>query len=188
MQKTKRDIEAVKYLINYMLINQMEMINEKPFSAYSRSYFCTNENIKNYLKIINLSEKENALSVLSSGDHPFNLISLGIMNIDTFDINRISPYFALGLKRALIIKYNYLEYLKIVKKLSNKYISLEELTAILNDLLPLMDKHDRKFWQAIINYNYFRQKDSYQNINLFYLITQNAYSFKKSIKGNIFLE
>lgn len=188
MKNTNKDIESVKYLIDYMLKNRIEIYSSKPFNKYSRAYFCTNENIKRYLNIAKLDLSDNALCVLASGDHPFNLITLGIMNIDTFDINRIAPYIALGLKRALILKYSYQEYLNICEKLCNKLTPLTELTDILNDLLPFMDKNYRYFWQSIINYNYQKQKNLTNVTNLFYLITQNAYGFKRSTRGNNFLE
>lgn len=188
MNNLSKDINAVKYLIDYMLVNGFEPYNAKPFSHYSRAYFCTNENIKNYLKIIDGKKNMKALCVLASGDHTFNLITKGIFNIDTFDLNNIAPYFALGLKRALIMKYNYLEYLKVNSMLTNRLANLEELTSFIHDLLPSLDKKERKFWKEISSYNYERQKNSHEIINLFYLITQNAMGFKKSERGNLYLE
>lgn len=188
MNSVSKDINAVKYLINYTLLNGREPYNNKPFSKYSRGYFCTNENIKKYLELVKVEQDTKALSVLASGDHVFNLITKGITNIDTFDINRLSLYIALGLKRAMIIKYNYLKYLEVCYKLTNPFLSLNDLGDIINELLPLMNKKIRKFWQEIISFNYERQKNYQNSTNLFYLITQNTYGFKKSTRGNIFLE
>ena len=188
MNSVSKDINAVKYLINYTLINGIEPSSNTPFSKYSRGYFCTNENIKKYLELVKVEQDTKALSVLASGDHVFNLITKGITNIDTFDINRLSLYIALGLKRAMIIKYNYLKYLEVCQKLTNPFLSLNDLGDIINELLPLMDKKIRKFWQEIISFNYERQKNYQNSTNLFYLLSQNTYGFKKSIRGNIFLE
>ena len=71
--------------------------NRSLHTSYSKVYLWTNENIDAYLNIVDISSKENALSVLASGDQTFNLITKGIMNIDTFDTNKLTEYFALGL-------------------------------------------------------------------------------------------
>ncbi len=66
------------------------------FGEYDKFYPYTNECISGYLRFVDFIKKNSALSVLSSGDHVFSLISHGINNVDTFDINRLTEYYALG--------------------------------------------------------------------------------------------
>ena len=80
-------------------------------TKYSTLYFWTNENINAYLSLFPMEMYENALSVLSSGDHIFNLIQRGILDIDTFDSNLLTKYYALGLKKAMILKYSYKDFI-----------------------------------------------------------------------------
>lgn len=65
----EKAIEASKNI----MISDEQMSWRKPiFSSHAPGYFTTSEKIDAYLKKIDLSGK-NALSVLSSGDHNFNL-------------------------------------------------------------------------------------------------------------------
>ena len=59
--------------------------------------------------------KNNGLTVLGSGVYAFSLITNGVMNVDTFDINRLIEFYALGLNRAMILKYSYQECLDIMR-------------------------------------------------------------------------
>ncbi len=146
------------------------------FKGYKRFYLYSNENIDDYLSFTSFDNKDTALSVTASGDQVFSLISQGIKKIDTFDINGLTEYYVLGLKRAMIIKYNYQEFLDISYKIfdynysSNENVSLEELTSILTDLLSFMDKKERYYWQNIISYNYKLQSMENTNYNLFDII------------------
>lgn len=140
------------------------------FDGYQKVYFNTNENIKEYLELADLTNKHNALTVTSGGDHTFNLITNGILNIDTFDVNKLTEYFALGLKRAMIIKYNYEEYILALKKINNSTTSFETISSLILDLLPYMDEKYRVFWREILDYYYKTQKSSESKTNLFYLL------------------
>ena len=82
MTEFDKDIEEVKELINlsikqgfYGYFYNSETV--KPFRKYARTYFSTNENINGYLKFISNDNYNNALTVLASGDHLFNLINKG---------------------------------------------------------------------------------------------------------------
>lgn len=141
-----------------------------PFDGVQKAYFWSNENINDYLNLSDFNGKDRALTVAASGDHIFSLITNGVTNIDTFDINRFTEYFALGLKIALIRKYDYEEFLIIMNKLINPLISLDELTTILIEVLPFMEKKYCKFWRKIINYNYSAQKNINNPLNLIYLL------------------
>ena len=145
------------------------------YSKYSKIYFWTNENIDAYLKLANFNNKENALSVLASGDHVFNLISKGITNIDTFDSNILTYYFALGLKRAMILKYNYYDYIKYMGKLGqNNVTSPEETYAIIRGLYNYMEQSHKMFWESLINYDFKLRKNSSKSwYNLIELLLMN---------------
>ena len=84
------------------------------FTDFDKVYPFTNEYITGYLDYVNFTGKSSALSVLSSGDHTFSLITKGITNIDTFDVNGLTEFYSLGLKRALITIFSYTEFLEFI--------------------------------------------------------------------------
>ena len=145
-------------------------INGQPFSKYQKVYMTSNENINQYLNFVSFNNKDNALSVMGSGDQVYNLITNGIFNIDTFDTNKLTEFYVLGLKRAMILKYDYFSYLAIYNHMIKETISLDELSEIINGLLPYMDKKYRDYWGSINDYNYMIQKKYNTNINLFHLL------------------
>ena len=157
------------------------------FVGYQKTYYQTNENINFYMGLANVSRSGEALTVLSSGDHAFNLVTNGARNIETFDVNKLSEYIALGLKKAMILKYNYYEYLIIDQKLRNYDISLEELSDILTSLLPFMEEKYRVFWRQLIDYNYKLQKKKYEKLNLIYLVCSCVISPRTHINNNKYL-
>lgn len=146
------------------------------FEECSKAYAFTNERLVDVLEFINFGDLKNALTVTSSGDHAFNLINKGIYNIDTFDVNLLSNYFALGLKRAMILKYSYQEFLEIIKIFKVKFYSFDDVTQIIVDLLPYMDNEYRKFWGEIVAYYYNLQKEKHRCIgfNLFQILLRFA--------------
>lgn len=144
----------------------------EPFSRYQKFYYCTNENISEYLNLANFNGKSDALSVMGSGDHIFNLITMGITNIDTFDTNELTEYYVLGLRRAMILKYDYEEFRYLtISLLRSNQVKTEEINEIINGLLPYMDIKYRIFWKSIIDFNYKIQREYGTNINLFSLIS-----------------
>ena len=178
------DIEAIEYsklLIEEQVSKGNFFSSGLPFTKYQKVYITTNENIKDYLNIFNINKKDNALSVLASGDCVFNLICKGINNIDTFDTNSLTEYLVLGLKYAMIEKYTYKEYLINMEKLCDMDSNLEEITAIINDLLKFMDGKYKKYWSEIINYNYSLQKSNTNYINLFHMLFINIRKLYKLI-------
>ena len=180
-------INATKELLNKQYESGKAFCSGKPFSTYQKVYFSTNENIKTYINESNIEGKTNALSVMASGDHSFNLIEKGILNIDTFDSNALTEFYVLGIKRAMIMRYSYKEYLITLNKLLDINTSLEELTSILTDLLSFMDTKYREYWREIINYNYLIQKKNNTNINLFSLLFINVIGGEKIIIKNNYL-
>ncbi len=138
---------------------------------YSKTYLYSNENVTAYLKYLKFLEKNRVLTVLGSGDQAFSLALKGFQKIDTFDINKLSEYLVFGLKKALILKYDYNKYLKFLSLVSKNAFSLLELTDILNKLLPLMDEEYRLFWQELIKYNKLLQQHKIEHLNLIQMLT-----------------
>lgn len=148
--KTNIDIEKTCKLLDKIIIDD----NLEIYSEYSQMHFWTNENINAYLNLVSFTSNDSALSVLSSGDHVFNLIAKGIMNIDTFDSNRLTEYFALGFKRAMILKYNYYEFKMIMDKIYYGNISNEELYELIKGLYSYMEYNHKLFWESMISYDF----------------------------------
>lgn len=169
-------------------VNQKKIMNIfEPFSKYSKGYLWTNENIKEYINKKYISEYNSALSVTASGDHLFNLILNNVLNIDTFDTNTLTEYNVLGLKKALIEKFKYNDFLTICELIANNMLTLEETTYLIKDLLPLMDKKYRKYWQNISEYNYQLQKNNDECLDLFAMLFINITEKNKFIRRNSYL-
>ena len=75
--------------------------------TFNPVYQWTNESVFNALDYAVAYNRTNALAVLASGDQVFSMLNFGINNIDTFDINCLTEYYALGFKRAMILSYFY---------------------------------------------------------------------------------
>lgn len=169
-------------------VNQKRITNVfEPFSKYSKGYLWTNENIKEYINKKYISEYNSALSVTASGDHLFNLILNNVLNIDTFDTNTLTEYNVLGLKKALIEKFKYNDFLTICELIANNMLTLVETTYLIKDLLPLMDKKYRKYWQKISEYNYQLQKNNDEYLDLFAMLFINITEKNKFIRRNSYL-
>ena len=169
-------------------VNQKKIMNVfEPFSKYSKGYLWTNENIKEYINKKYISEYNSALSVTASGDHLFNLILNNVLNIDTFDTNTLTEYNVLGLKKALIEKFKYNDFLTIFELNANNMLTLEETTYLIKDLLPLMDKKYRKYWQNISEYNYQLQKNNDEYLDLFAMLFININEKNNFIRRNSYL-
>lgn len=169
-------------------VNQKRITNVfEPFSKYSKGYLWTNENIKEYINKKYISEYNSALSVTASGDHLFNLILHNVLNIDTFDTNTLTEYNVLGLKKALIEKFKYNDFLTICELIANNMLTLEETTYLIKDLLPLMDKKYRKYWQKISEYNYQLQKNNDEYLDLFAMLFININEKNNFIRRNSYL-
>lgn len=181
-------LNATKRMINIQIEAQKILMTGIPFSEYQRVYKDTNENIDGYMSLMDLEGKSNALTVLASGDHAFNLIYHGILNIETFDTNKLTEYYSLGLKRAAILKYNYYDYLCFMRKIVDPVTSLEELTELVKDLFPFMDQKMRFYWQGVIEYNYQLQKQNKDSLNLFQMILINIQKEQMAVAKNTYLK
>jgi len=164
-------IAGAKHLIEKQVRSNHVYFFGEAFSEYQKVYFWTNEIIKGYIDKVDFEGKKSALSVTSSGDHAFNLITNGILEVDTFDTNRLTEYFAFGLKRAMILKYSYYEFNDISKYITSEFISLDSVTEVIKGLLPYMEAKHKKFWDEISDYNHKIQKENNNHLNLFSLIT-----------------
>lgn len=97
------------------------------FGEFSSMYVFSNENLKEYLKKLNVINKE-ILTVASSGDQFINLALLGAKKIDNFDINR-NASFMIQLKIAALKVLNYEEYLDFFSRSVIENINIVETTA-----------------------------------------------------------
>ena len=179
-------IYAKKIIERQVKKNDYEMISED-FSKYQKGFYWTNENIDHCLGMVNLKEKNNALAVASTGDHAFNLIANGINDVDTFDINRLTEYLVLGLKRTMITVYNYYEFLAMQNFISDPAVSLEQLTDIIMSLTYHMDTKYRIFWREIADYNYKIQKKYGTNLNLIHMLYINVFALSCHLNNNTYL-
>lgn len=160
-------IEELKQSILNALKNNTRKIND--FAVYA----FTNECIDEYLKKLTGT---NVLSVCSSGDQYLNLIGYNFKNINLIDINPLTEYYALGIKRALILGFSFEDYQKIITilfKRNPKDLKLEE--QILRYILKFMTSKYKRFWQEIFDF-YLKLQTIYQRkITLMQIITQDYY-------------
>lgn len=184
----KEAINATQKMIETQVDAQRILMTGIPFSEYQRVYKDTNENIDSYMRLMDLEGKRNALTVLASGDHAFNLVYHGILDIETFDTNRLTEYYSLGLKRAAILKYDYYSYLCFMRKIVDRKTSLEELTELVKGLFSFMDSKMCLYWQGVIEYNYKIQKHQEQPLNLFQMILINIQKEQMAIAKNTYLK
>ena len=148
----------------------------------NRVYSYTNENIKSYLNNFDFNDKNNALSVLSSGDQVFNLIHNGITNIDTFDSNYLTEFYSLGIKKAMILKYDYKEFLHKYLDLLLGYYSIYKESIFIEKLLPYMDNKYAMFWNDLVKFNYDLQSNNSDKRLLISDIVTKKFIIKDRIK------
>ena len=163
-----------KQLIELQTLDQSLSVNPDEFSKFGRTYFTTNENINGYLEKVNLTEVKKALTVLASGDHLFNLINNNILDVDTFDLNYMAEYMALGLKRTMILKYSYTEYIEIMNKILSGKINTKQSMEIIADLIPYMEEKYKKFWQKILDFSLKFFKKHHTLFNIFDLLSTDT--------------
>ena len=84
------ELEEIKKKFSYKKRKAPLKVTKQNFTKYGDIYAHTNENLKGYIP--NLSGKR-VLTVSASGDQLLNIMGKGSLNIDTFDINSISPLF-----------------------------------------------------------------------------------------------
>lgn len=146
----EKAIEASKNIIleEYEKKSDLKRIR---FSNYSRCYFSTTENIKAYLSQISCS-KEHVLTALASGDHIFNLISQGARYVDAFDINQLT-YFVYYLKRALIMKFSYSEFLSFSHHFFRRKDNEKDLRQDLLKIKSYLPEDVYFYYESLILFN-----------------------------------
>lgn len=131
------------------LIENIKFTVYPKFHQFDKVYLYTTEFIRGYLE----QEKYNkgrALTVLSSGDHVFNLIHEGVEDIDAFDINELT-YYMFWLKLAAIIHLSYDEYLKALS--SFFYLNEPEmLKNFLDNIKSSLPDDVRSYFYYIMSY------------------------------------
>ena len=181
-------IEAAKKLLDTQVDAGKVHMFGMPFSEYQKVYKATNENIDGYMSRMNFQDKTKALTVLASGDHAFNLVYHGITKIDTFDTNKLTEYYALGLKTAAILALDYRDYLKFMQKIIDPNISIDELNHLIKKIIPFMSKKYAIFWQSLMEYNYQIQKGKLNPLNLFRMLLINIDKESLTIQKNTYLK
>ncbi len=149
----------------------MEMITtQKMFSTdynpYDRVYPYTTENINGYLN--DVSDKE-VLSVIGSGDHYLNLISMGAKLVDNFDINKFAIHY-LRLKKAAVKALNKREFFEFLTNDSKKHFE---------KVKDYLDINSYNFWSNYIKY--FTFNNGIQASFLFYPRTGGGDYIKRNI-------
>ena len=177
---TSNVLEALE-LAKSMLIYPRNIEHNK-----NKFYLGTNENINGYLNLFDFDPNQIALSVLASGDHVFNLVNKGIKNIDSFDINKLTEYYALGLKRSMILHYSYSEYLDNIRKIANTNTLFSEIAEIIKDNNSTMDKEHRFFWNELIDFVHKNSTNKLER-NPFNTISKENYSSFNTIYNNYLL-
>ncbi|MBQ4584294.1 MAG: hypothetical protein IJA94_05360 [Bacilli bacterium] len=66
------------------------------------------------------------MCVLSRGDHAFNAICHGIDKVDTFDVNRLTEYYAIGFKKRAIECLNFEQFCSLYILHEKKLMDLED--------------------------------------------------------------
>lgn len=181
------DINATKIMIQQQVDAGKVFMSGVPFCKYQKVYGFTNENIDGYMSQLNFKNKDSAITVLASGDHLLNLIYNGVTTIDTFDSNKLTEYYTLGIKMAAILAFSYDEYLEFYKRILNPFISLDELMNYLFSLFPFMEKKYRIYWEEILLFNYHIQKNNENVLNLFHMLLINIRNLENSVLKNTYL-
>ena len=112
------------------------------YAEYARTFPFTNENLFELYHKLMKDRYHSALTVLSSGDHAFNLIYHDVMQIDTFDCNRITEYYSLGFKKTALEILDFEEFCDLFKQYNP---SIERYVI---DALP--EKY-KMFWQHFLD-------------------------------------
>lgn len=174
MGKVNDAITKTECLIENALNDMRRLQNsfyDRGFDEYSLIYYQTNENVKEALQELNLDGKKNALCVAGSGDQAFSLIQRGIKDITLFDINRLAEYICLGLKMAMIDKYNYQDFINCNALFSDNMTKYSDVLELINDLTPNMPLKYRKYWRELIDFTNNYCKHYHSDFNLIYTLS-----------------
>lgn len=144
----EHDIEIAKKILIGRTRSSSEII------GYDRIYPWSNENIYNYYKYYDLTEKR-ALTITGSGDHAIYAAAAGAKKIDSIDKNRLAKYYA-SLKVASLITYDKDSFFSLfdIKNRSawftNKF-SLQDIKEFLNEEHYI-------FWEEVTKLQFFKER------------------------------
>lgn len=153
--------------------SETNLVSNVPFHESSFIYRATNEKIDSYQHF--LRNRENVLSVISSGNQILNTIYEGGKNITGFDISTFPKYY-LELQIAALNTFGLDDYIKFIYE----DIDDEKFDDMYDALHPILEKDSKIFWDGllnsfdiseIINSTLF----SNETFNLRNVITRNAY-------------
>lgn len=119
------------------------------FGEYAHNYFSTTENIGAYLLPIETSIRR-ALTIIGGGDQIFNLASLGVEEIDAFDINRLS-YYNYYLRQAIILSLSFSEFIKASKN-SFYLLNMNQFSKFLEHLKPYLPLDVYEYYIRVLQY------------------------------------
>lgn len=131
--------EAIKL---FQRIKNDDVPGSAEYCDYHFFYENTNEHLTHLLKPLTIPSDSKILTILASGDQPFNFINKGITNIDTFDINKLTEYYALGFKRTALLSLSYEQYLSLFFSNDN-----EEAEQLENYVIESMPEDYKYFWK-----------------------------------------
>ncbi len=123
------------------------------YNIYDRVYPYTTENISGYMSDV---EDKEVLSVVGSGDHYLDLITLGAKQVDNFDINKFALYY-LRLKKAAVKALTKREFFEFLTNDSVKHF---------DKVKKYLDNNSYVFWSNYIKY--FTFNNGIQASFLFY--------------------
>ncbi len=120
------------------------------FKEYNIFYSLTNEYLQDLWSRLRLSG-DTGLSVLASGDQMLSLIYKGITKMDTFDINRLTEYYAIGFKKRAVECLSYEQFIKLFNYYDGDsdpyYFYNPELEKY---VIENMEEEYKKFWQEFL--------------------------------------
>lgn len=182
------------------------LVTNTPYHENSFIYRTTNEQINKYQTY--LKNRENILSIISSGNQILNTIYEGNKNITGFDISTFPKYY-LELQIAALNTFNLEDYINFIYGDIDDEI-FDDMYEIIH---PILEKDSKEFWDGLLNFfdfseittstlfsneiaypkniierniylqseeNYQRLRNNIQNVNLEY-ITGDIFSLIKDL-------
>ena len=155
------------------------------FKEHNIFFGLTNEYLQDLWSRFRISG-ETGLSVLASGDQMLNLIYKGVSKIDTFDINRLTEYYAIGFKKRAIECLSYEQFIKLFdyydRDTAPYYFLNPELEKY---VIENMEEEYKRFWQEFL----YRSKElnPTKPNSIFLLAQKSELKWVKSNHSNIYM-
>lgn len=175
------------------IINECNMLLncDSLFSNKSKVYMFSNEPVLAFFSDIQSLYNKSVLSILASGDFFFNSCLLGCNDMTLIDINEYAFYY-FEIKKAIIKKYSYKDFLAFYDDLNNFYNKFDEYSVFISEdtkkkILDIFNSSlsdsfsiiSTFFWSDSYffnnNINIDRRRNIYKKNNL-YLINENNYN------------